>query len=201
MATFANPRYLLSKLVATTDRRRFRSKLIQVAAWCIAVPVIAWVISGWFWDLIAPPLSPMASPVQNVEPQAVAQTVAGRHLFGVAASNQPNAAPATALYQVIGLMTASRGVPGFAILSKAGNNAPLVALEGDTIEPGVKLVEVLPKQARLLVNGRAETIDAPDASQSPATPATPVAAANPPQATFGTTNVPTPQIPPRRPRP
>jgi hypothetical protein len=97
-------------------------------------------------------------------------------------------------------MTASHEAPGFAILAKDGN-APQVALEGDVIDPGVTLVQVLPKQARLLVNGRNETIDAPETSQASLTPAAPIDAANSSPPANVAASAPNPRIRPRRPRP
>lgn len=173
--------------------------LVRVAAWCIAVPIMAWVVSGWFWDLTAPARSPMTWPAANPDPQAVAQGVALRHLFGDSGAGQAGATPAGVPYRIVGLMTASREAPGFAILAKDGM-PPVVALEGDTIEPGVTLVQVLPKQARLLANGRSETLDAPDVPSSSPVAKAPIGRMNsaPPDRVAG---APEPGIRSPRPRP
>jgi hypothetical protein len=157
IARFPN---FLTALTAAPGRRRMQATLIQVAAWCVSMVVIAWVVSGWFWDIMAPRSSPTAVPSMNSDPQAVARAVATRHLFGQTGSGRADAPAPGARYRVIGLMTASHDSPGVAILDKDGAR-PKVALEGDEIEPGVTLVKVLPGQARLLVDGRSETIDAP----------------------------------------
>ena len=115
----------------------------------------------------------MTPPAINSDAQAVALTVAARHLFGQTAASQAGEAPAVAQYRVIGLMTASPGAPGFAILGKNGT-PPVVALEGDTIAPGVKLVQVLPRQAQLLVNGRSETVDVPESANASVIPVAPI---------------------------
>lgn len=54
-------------------------------------------------------------------------------------------------------MTTSLERAGFAILAEEGK-PPLAAIEGETFQPGVTLVEVLPGAVRLKIEERVESI-------------------------------------------
>jgi hypothetical protein len=55
-------------------------------------------------------------------------------------------------------MTASPEMAGFAILAEEGK-PPLAALEGETFQPGVTLLEILPGRVRLKFEDRVESIE------------------------------------------
>lgn len=66
-------------------------------------------------------------------------------------------APRPKSYRLLGLMTASDKLPGFAILSANGTES-LAIVEGDEIVPGLTLLKVLPNQVVIGREGSTESI-------------------------------------------
>ncbi len=154
------------------DRRRVGVILVRSIAWLVAALTVAWVISGWFWDIAAPDPVPKSVAVTNMEHQAAAQAIATRHLLGLASSGGDDArADGNSVHlELMGAMTASPKAAGFAILSENGKPS-VAAVEGETFMPGVTLVEVLPNQVRLRIGERIETIDMKERTAPSARPA------------------------------
>lgn len=134
-------------------------------AWAGAALLTAWVLSGWFWGAMTPGVQEGAARTPSpAEPVVAAQAVAARHLLGGDAGSNPAGTPQ---FQLLGAMTASGKAPGFAILAENGKS-PQVVVEGETFTPGVKLLQVLPRQVRLETTDRVETLELRDAAGSPA---------------------------------
>jgi hypothetical protein len=145
--------------------------VIRGTAWFVAMLVVGWVLASWFWQIASPDAAPTARVVPLLDHQAAAKLVASRHLFGRASSagDESDADRATVDFRLMGAMTASPEVAGFAILSESGKPSVAV-LEGETFLPGVTLLEVLPRQVRLKIGERVETIDMPESAASPMVP-------------------------------
>jgi hypothetical protein len=142
------------------DRRRLGAVFLQSVAWLVAALMVGWVISGWFWQLMAPDPAPPQATAMIAEHGIAAQAVAARHLLGQTSSGGDDArADGNSVHlQLLGVMTASPEAAGFAILAEEGKPS-VAAVEGETFMPGVKLVEVLPGQVRLRIGERIETIE------------------------------------------
>lgn len=96
--------------------------------------------------------------------QAMANAVATRRLFGGNAdSGAEGGEPAAAAFRLQGAMTGSVWGRGFAILSE-GDKASIPAMEGETIRPGVTLLEVLPGKVKLKINERTEILEMKEAA-------------------------------------
>lgn len=125
--------------------------------WVLSLFLAAWIVSGWFWDRAAPavaslPTAPLTDPV------VAAQAIAAKHLMGEAKAQSGGAdAPRPKSYRLLGLMTASDKLPGFAILLANGKES-LVVVEGDEIVPGLTLLKVLPDKVVIGREGSTETI-------------------------------------------
>jgi hypothetical protein len=125
--------------------------------WSGSLLLVAWIVSGWIWDQAAPSVAslPTTSPI---DPVAASQGIAARHLMGERTTAQTGTDEQhRGAYRLLGLMTASRGLPGFAILVNGGKES-LVVVEGEEIVPGLTLLEVLPDQVVIGREGQTETI-------------------------------------------
>lgn len=134
--------------------------LVKGVAWAFASLVVGWVLANWFWDAVRPDVPPVAEASPLQDHISAATTIASRHLFGRESSegDGPDAGKPAVNWRLSGAMTASPGVAGFAILSEDGK-PPIAAVEGETIAPGVALLEVLPGRVRLKNGEKVETLE------------------------------------------
>lgn len=133
--------------------------LMPVAAWLAVIAVGAWLLAGWVWMLLAPPVfvAPSAPPV---EPVAAATTVAEHHWFGGTGATAP-VATGTSRFRLFGAMTGHDGRPGMAVIGEDGKPA-LPVIEGEEFAPGVRLQRVLPRAVELQRQGRDERLELND---------------------------------------
>lgn len=131
--------------------------LATTSAWGVSIFLAAWIVSGWFWDRIAP--APAFLPmVTETDPVAAASSVAMKHLMGVPKSQPASSdAPRRSSFRLLGLMTASSRWPGFAILSQ-NDREPLVVVEGEEIVPGVSLLQIMSDQVVIGRDGNKESL-------------------------------------------
>lgn len=141
--------------------------LVRGAAWFGAILIVGWVLANWFWQIAAPDAAVAVEAAPLLDHPAAAKAIASRNLFGrtSSAGDGPGADRPTVNFRLMGAMTASPEVAGFAILSEDGKPSVAV-LEGETFSPGVTLLEVLPGQVRLKIGERVETVE----MMKPATP-------------------------------
>jgi hypothetical protein len=134
--------------------------LVKGVAWAFASLVVGWVLASWFWDVVRPDVPPVAEASPLQDHISAATTIASRHLFGRESSegDGPDAGKPAVNWRLSGAMTASPGVVGFAILSEDGK-PPIAAVEGETIAPGVTLLEVLTGRVSLKIGEKVETLE------------------------------------------
>jgi hypothetical protein len=154
------PRFLKLPFSAELTRSRTWLLFIRGAAWLIALLIVGWVLASWFWQLAAPESAPISAAAPLADYPAAARAIAARHLFGKPSSggDDPDGDRSALKFRLLGAMTASPEMAGFAILAEEGK-PPLAALEGETFQPGVTLLEVLPGQVRLKIEDRVESIE------------------------------------------
>jgi hypothetical protein len=131
-------------------------KLLVGATWLSALALTAWIVASWYWHFNGTPAqSAQPSPVSD--PQAAAQDIASRQLFGAASSAATVSTAPAANFVVTGVSTRWGKLPGFAII--ASGSAPAKAfVEGEEIAPGIKLVHVLASAVEIDRNGVLEQV-------------------------------------------
>jgi hypothetical protein len=134
--------------------------LIRGSAWLAAILIVAWVLAGWFWQLAAPVPAPDSVSAPLSDYPTAARAIAARHFFGKPSSigDELDGGRSAPRFRLLGAMTASPERAGFAILTEEGK-PPVAALEGETFQPGVTLLEILPGQVRLKIEDRVESIE------------------------------------------
>lgn len=135
-------------------------KVVRAVSWLLAALLVGWVVSAWFWQIVAPDVAPRIEKAPLPDHQAAVQAVAARHLFGRASSAGDGMGGESGglNFRLLGAMTGSAERAGFAVLAEDGKPS-LAAVEGEVIKPGVTLLEILPGKVRLKVGDRIETIE------------------------------------------
>jgi general secretion pathway protein C len=153
-------RDLPGNFAAMQARLALPPTIVRVGAWLLAALVVGWVVSGWFWQIVAPNVAPRLEAAPLPDHQAAVQAVVARHLFGRPAfAGDGTAGESGGLnFRLLGAMTGSADRAGFAVLAEEGKPS-LAAVEGEEVKPGVTLVEILPGKVRLKVGDRVETIE------------------------------------------
>lgn len=147
-------------IAAVQARLAMPPGVVRVGSWLLAALLIGWVVSGWFWQIMAPDVAPRVEKAPLPDHQVAVQAVVARHLFGRTSSagdDQPGEAHGLN-FRLLGAMTGSADRAGFAVLAEDGKPS-LAAVEGEEIKPGVTLLEILPGMVRLKVGDRVETIE------------------------------------------
>ena len=117
-----------------------------------AASLLGVVLAYWTWAWLAPAAAPRAPAVA----QAAAQTSSAQGLFG----NATSASSASAI-RLTGVVAASGSRPGHALLRLDGRKTVAV-LQGEDIEPGLRLAEVHVDHIVLERNGARETLAWPE---------------------------------------
>lgn len=157
---------------------------LPVLAWVVVLGFTAWIAAGWYWRLAAPRGEQAVSAVVT-DVQAVAREINSRNLFGAPTSVQEAAVVSNSRYKLIGVAANSGSAPGFAIF-QVDDKASLAAVEGQEIEPGVKLLRVLPRSVEIERHGQRETVPLNDGGS----------AVPPPPVAPGNSQAPAPAVPP-----
>lgn len=161
----------------------------------VAVALLGAVLAYWTWAWFAPRAEPRmeASAVQN----GSAASAGG--LFGTVPRGQAAAAPTGIAIKLLGVVAASGGRRGYAVVQLEGKQI-LAVHEGEDIAPGIRLAEVDADHVILERNGVRETlawpqrpgsapasaqVDGTAAAQTPAVAAAQAAAAASAQAVAG----------------
>ena len=116
------------------------------------VIVLAWQLAHWTWVFLAPRATVSDGPAEGGVDLAVAA-----RLFGGSASDRPSQASGSGL-RLKGVVAPPPGTVASAIFSTGSGRDIAVKLEGD-VQPGVKLVEVLPEAVVITRGGVRERID------------------------------------------
>ena len=123
----------------------------------VAVALLGAVLAYWAWAWIAPRAEP------RIEPAAVKSGGAGAAttLFGVAPTAQVAAAPTGIAIKLLGVVSASRGKRGNAVVQLEGKQI-LAVQEGEDLAPGIRLAEVRSDHVILERSGVREKLALPE---------------------------------------
>ena len=117
-----------------------------------AASLLGVVLAYWSWAWLAPAPAPRAPAV----PEAAVQTSSAAGLFGSAQTVSSASA-----VRLTGVVAASGDRRGHAVLRLDGKKTVAI-LQGEDIEPGLRLAEVHPDRIVLERNGARETLVWPD---------------------------------------
>jgi general secretion pathway protein C len=124
-----------------------------------ALALLGVVLAYWTWAWLAPPAAARAPAA--AEAAAAASSAGG--LFGNAKQGPGAAAPASGSVRLMGVVAATAGRRGHAVL-RLDAKKTLAVLQGEEIEPGLRLAEVHVDHIVLERNGARETLAWPDKS-------------------------------------
>jgi general secretion pathway protein C len=136
-----------------------RSGFFQTAAvfafTLAALALLGMVLAYWTWAWFAPRAEPRM-PLASVD---AGSTAAAGQVFGQAARD--SAAPTGIAMRLLGIVAASRGRQGNAVVQLDGKQI-LAVTEGGDVAPGIRLAEVHPDHVVLERGGARETLTWPD---------------------------------------
>jgi general secretion pathway protein C len=132
-----------------------------------ALTLLGFVLAYWTWAWFAPRAEPRVETVAD-DGGSVASASA---LFGRVQRGQNTAAPTGIAIKLLGVVAASGGRRGYAVVQLEGKQI-LAALEGEDVAPGIRLAEVHPDHVILERGGIRETLAWPEqrAAAAPAVP-------------------------------
>ena len=138
-----------------------RSNLAQTALvsllTLIAVALLGAVLAYWTWAWFAPRAEPRVEATA-----ALAGNVASAGaVFGSVPRNQGAAAPTGIAIKLLGVVAASGGRRGYAVVQLEGKQI-LAVHEGEDLAPGIRLAQVLADHTILERNGVRETLAWPE---------------------------------------
>jgi general secretion pathway protein C len=147
------------------DRSSFAQTTIVSLAMLVALAILGSVLAYWIWVWSAA----RPTPVTQGPAEAGGNVAIASDLFGIAQREQNVAAPAGIAIKLLGVVAASAGRRGYAIMQLDAKEI-LAVLEGEDIVPGVRLMEVHPNHISLERNGLRETLVWPRKSSSTDSP-------------------------------
>ena len=118
-----------------------------------ALVLLGAVLAYWTWAWLAPRPAPRAPTA--VETASNASSAGG--LFGNARQGPGAAAAASGAVRLMGLVAASGGRPGHAVL-RLDAKKTVAVVQGQDVEPGLRLAEVHVDHIILERNGERETL-------------------------------------------
>ena len=126
-----------------------------------ALMLLGFVLAYWTWALLAPRPEPRAQAAQ--EPGS--SVASANSLFGSVQGNGRIAAPTGIAIKLLGVVAASGGRRGYAVVQLEAKQI-LAVREGEDIAPGVRLAEVHADHVVLERDGLRETLAWPTKSSS-----------------------------------
>ena len=132
----------------------------------VAVALLGAVLAYWTWAWFAPRAEPR---VEATAAQSGSVASAGA-IFGTVPRNQEAAAPTGIAIRLLGVVAASGGRLGHAVLQLEGKQI-LAVHEGDDLAPGIRLAEVHAAHVILERNGVRETLAWPEKKVAATPPA------------------------------
>ena len=146
-----------------SDRSNMAQHALATLLLIAALLVLALVLARLTWAWWAPASEPVAqAPVETGPRLDVAPG-----LFGLAARQSPVAAPTGIAVTLLGVVAATPGYRGYALLQLEGKRM-LVVRQGDAVAPGVGLAEVNAGRVILDRGGVRETLALPEKSPASA---------------------------------
>lgn len=150
-----------------------RSNLMQSAAVIVAtvaaLAVLGSIAAYWTWAWFAP--RPEIRAPQAADSGA---GLSAARLFGIVEGPRGAAAPTGLAIELLGVVAASGGRPGYAVLRLDAKEI-LAVRAGDELAPGIRIEQVFPDHVTLERGGTRETLAWPE-KQTTAKPITPPAA-------------------------
>jgi len=154
-----------------------------------ALALLGLVLAYWTWVWFAPRAEPRAEAVAaETGNLAIASRVFGR----VERTKAGAAAPTALAIKLLGVVAASGGRRGYAVVQLDGKQI-LAVHEGEDFAPGVRLAEVHPEHVILERGGVAETLAWPEKKGSPSAFAKPAQSVAPQVAPSAATQPAAPQ--------
>lgn len=136
----------------------------------VALALLGLVLAYWTWAWLAPRPEPRAQAAQT-DGRAVGPTQAANGLFGNTQRGRNGAARAEIPVKLLGVVAATRGRHGYAVVQLEAREI-LAVREGEDVAPGIRLAEVHPDHVVLVRNGASESL-AWQPKNTPAGPVTP----------------------------
>jgi general secretion pathway protein C len=170
------------KLQTMLELRLGRSSLIQSAVVSLltlaAVALFGLVLAYWTWIWFAP----RAAPRAEATAVATGSLASAGFVFGRVERGRNTVAPTGMAIKLLGVVAASGGRRGYAIVQLEAKQI-LAVQEGEDVTPGLRLAEVHPDHVILERGGVRETLTWPQQKRAPAAttaaqPAQPVPPAN-----------------------
>ena len=125
-----------------------------------ALVLLGAVLAYWSWAWLAPAAAPRAPAAVEVE----GRPSSAGGLFGSVKHGPGAAAAASNAVRLMGIVAASGGRPGHAVL-RLDAKKTVAVLQGEDVEPGLRLAEVHTDHIVLERNGARETIAWPEKSR------------------------------------
>jgi|SRR6185503_16898521 len=135
------------------------------AATLAALALAAVVLAYWTWVWLAPRPEARAQPVAEAAPG----TASARGLFGILQRDGQSAAPTAIAVRLLGVVAATPGRRGYAVLQLEGQRILAVA-EGQDAAPGIQVAEVHPDHVILSRGGARESLAWPQRNAAAGTP-------------------------------
>jgi general secretion pathway protein C len=144
-----------------------RSSLAQTAVVSLltlaALALFGFVLAYWTWIWFAP----RAEPRAEVATVGTGSLASAGLVFGRVERNKNAAAPTGIAIKLLGVVAASGGRRGYAVVQLEAKQI-LAVHEGEDITPGLRLAEVHPDHVILERGGVRETLTWPEQKRAPA---------------------------------
>ncbi len=137
-------------------RSPFAQSALVYAVTLATLMLLCAILAYWTWAWLAPRPTSVVRAADEVQPRLDAAYT----LFG-GARRTSTAAVAAPTIRILGVVAASGGKSGYAIV-QLDSNRVLAAREGTDIAPGIRLAQVQAGQIILERNGMRETLALPD---------------------------------------
>jgi len=121
-----------------------------------SVALLSAVLAYWTWAWFAP----RAEPRTRSAPAQSGSVASAGAIFGNVQRKQNTAAPTGIAIRLLGVVAASGSQRGYAIVQLDAKRI-LAVLEGDEVDPGIRLAEVHPDHVILERDGVRETLEWP----------------------------------------
>ena len=140
----------------TPKRLNFAQSALVFAATLATLMLLCAILAYWTWAWLVPRPAPRARAADEAQPRVDT----AYSLFG-GARRVSAAAPTAPAMRILGVVAASGGKSGYAVVQLDGNKI-LAAREGTDIAPGIRLARVQAGQIILERNGVRETLALPE---------------------------------------
>jgi general secretion pathway protein C len=153
-------------LALSPERSSLALTAVVSLATLAALALLGVVLAYWTWVWLAP--RPEARVAPATEPAGGA--VSARSLFGAAQRDRSAAAPTGIAIKLLGVVAATPGRRGYAVLQLEGQEILAVA-EGEDAAAGIRVAEVHPDHVVLSRNGIRESLAWPQKKAAARPPA------------------------------